>query len=48
MDNVVLASHLASVSTRAMKTAREASAHLVLKALRGERLENVVNGVGSV
>jgi D-3-phosphoglycerate dehydrogenase len=43
MHNVVLASHIASVSTRAMKTARETSARLVLKALRGERLENVVN-----
>jgi D-3-phosphoglycerate dehydrogenase len=46
MANVVVASHIASVSTRAMKTARETSAHLVLKALRGEKLENVVNGVG--
>jgi D-3-phosphoglycerate dehydrogenase len=45
MENVVVASHIASVSTRAMKTARETSALLVLKALRGEKLENVVNGV---
>ena len=45
MDNVVVASHIASVSPRAMKTARETSAHLVLKALRGDKVENVVNGV---
>jgi D-3-phosphoglycerate dehydrogenase len=45
MDNVVVASHIASVSTRAMKTARETSARLVLQALRGEKLVNVVNGV---
>jgi D-3-phosphoglycerate dehydrogenase len=45
IENVVVASHIASVSTRAMKTARETSALLVLKALRGEKLENVVNGV---
>jgi hypothetical protein len=45
MTNVVVASHIASVSTKAMKTARETSAILVLKALRGEKLDNVVNGV---
>ena len=47
MNNVVVASHIASVSTKAMKTARETSAILVLKALRGEKLDNVVNGVTS-
>jgi D-3-phosphoglycerate dehydrogenase len=45
MKNVVVASHIASVSARAMKTLRETSAQLILKALRGEKLENVVNGV---
>jgi D-3-phosphoglycerate dehydrogenase len=45
MDNVVVASHIASVSPRAMRVARETSAQLVLHALHGERLENVVNGV---
>jgi D-3-phosphoglycerate dehydrogenase len=45
MKNVVVASHIASVSARAMKTLRETSAQLILKALRGEELENVVNGV---
>jgi lactate dehydrogenase-like 2-hydroxyacid dehydrogenase len=42
---LVVASHIASASARAMKTAREPSAQLVLKALRGEKLENVVNGI---
>jgi D-3-phosphoglycerate dehydrogenase len=45
MKNVVVASHIASVSARAMKTLRETSAQLILKALRGEKLENVVNPV---
>jgi D-3-phosphoglycerate dehydrogenase len=45
MSNVVVASHLASVSARAMRVVRETSAQMVLKALRGERLENIVNGV---
>jgi D-3-phosphoglycerate dehydrogenase len=45
MPNVVVASHIASVSERAMRVLRETSAQLILKGLRGERLENVVNGV---
>ena len=45
MDKVVVASHIASVSARAMKMLRQTSAQLILKALRGEKLENVVNGV---
>jgi D-3-phosphoglycerate dehydrogenase len=45
MNNVVVASHLASVSARAMRVVRETSAQLVLKAIRGERLDNIVNGV---
>jgi D-3-phosphoglycerate dehydrogenase len=45
MDNVIVASHIASVSTRAMRVARETSAQLVLKALRGQKLDNVVNGI---
>src|SRR5262249_6144017 len=45
MENGVVASQIASVSARAMKILRESSAGLVLKAFRGEKLENVVNGV---
>jgi D-3-phosphoglycerate dehydrogenase len=47
MENVVVASHIASVSARAMRVLRDTSAQLVLKVLRGEKLENVVNGVRS-
>jgi hypothetical protein len=45
MSNVVVASHIASVSARAMRVVRETSAQLALRAIRGEPLENVVNGV---
>jgi D-3-phosphoglycerate dehydrogenase len=47
MDTVLVHSHIASVSPRAMRVARETSAQIVLKALRGEELPNVVNGVGT-
>lgn len=43
MPNVVLASHVASVSTRAVTALRDGAATTALKALRGEPLPNVVN-----
>jgi D-3-phosphoglycerate dehydrogenase len=45
MPNVVLASHIASVSAPAVKTLRETAARIALMAVRGEALPNVVNGV---
>jgi D-3-phosphoglycerate dehydrogenase len=45
MSNVVTASHIASASVRAVKKLRETAASLALKAIRGEPLPNVVNGV---
>ena len=45
MENVLVHSHIASASARAVHTLREAAAGLALKALRGEPLPNVVNGV---
>jgi D-3-phosphoglycerate dehydrogenase len=45
MDNVVVSSHIASASPRASRTLRETAANLVVRAMRGERLPNVVNGV---
>jgi phosphoglycerate dehydrogenase-like enzyme len=45
LDNVVLSGHIAAVSTRAMRVVREASARMALHAIRGEPLQNVVNGV---
>jgi D-3-phosphoglycerate dehydrogenase len=45
LDNVVLSGHIAAVSTRAMRVVREASAQMALRAIRGEPLQNVVNGV---
>lgn len=47
MDNVIVASHIASCSVRAVRQLRETAAHLAATALRGEPLPNVVNGVGS-
>ena len=47
MPNVVLASHVASVSPRAVRALREGAATTALKALRGERLPNVVNRVNA-
>jgi D-3-phosphoglycerate dehydrogenase len=43
--NVILAPHIASVSVRAVRTLRESTAQTALKALRGEPLVNIVNGV---
>lgn len=45
MPNVIAASHIASVSPKAVKTLRETAAKLAVMALRGETLPNVVNGV---
>ena len=45
LPNVILASHIASVSTPAVRTLRETAARIALAAIRGEALPNVVNGV---
>lgn len=45
LRNVILAPHIASASVRAVRTLRESATQTVLKALRGEPLPNVVNGV---
>ena len=52
MDNVIVSSHIASASPKASRTLRETAAHIVVAAMRGETLLNVVNqvtqeGVGS-
>jgi len=45
MDNVIVASHIASTSVPAVRKLRETVASLALQALRGEPLSNVVNRV---
>jgi D-3-phosphoglycerate dehydrogenase len=45
MDNVILTSHVAAVSEQAIRRLRETAAGIVAKAIRGERLPNVVNEV---
>jgi len=45
MPNVILAPHIASASPAAVKKLRETAASLALKAVRGEPLPNIVNGV---
>lgn len=45
LGNVILAAHIASVSTPAVKKLRETVAQLAVRAVRGEPLLNVVNGV---
>lgn len=45
MANVILAPHIASASPSAVRALRETAARLALKAVRGETLPNVVNGV---
>jgi len=47
MNNVIIASHIASCSVPAVRKLRETAANLAAMALRGERLPNVVNGVKS-
>ncbi len=46
MTNVIVASHVASCSGPAVRKLRETAANLAAMALRGERLSNIVNGVG--
>lgn len=45
MPNVIIAPHIASASPTSVKKLREAAAVLALKAVRGEPLPNIVNGV---
>jgi D-3-phosphoglycerate dehydrogenase len=46
MDNVIVASHIASCSVPAVRKLRETAANLAALAVRGESLPSVVNGVG--
>jgi D-3-phosphoglycerate dehydrogenase len=45
LPNVVAASHIASASSKAVHTLRTTAARIVVMALRGEPLPNIVNGV---
>lgn len=45
MSQVILAPHIASCSTPAVKKLRESAASIALAAIRGEALHSVVNGV---
>ena len=45
MDNVIVSPHVASVSVKAVRKLRESVAQTVARAIRGEPLLNVVNGV---
>jgi D-3-phosphoglycerate dehydrogenase len=45
MDNVLITAHIASASARAVGRLRETAAGIVARAVRGEPLPNVVNGV---
>jgi D-3-phosphoglycerate dehydrogenase len=45
LPNVIVASHIASASVKAVRTLRETAARIAGAALRGESLPNVVNGV---
>jgi D-3-phosphoglycerate dehydrogenase / 2-oxoglutarate reductase len=45
LPNVIVASHIASVSVPAVRKLRETAAQLALAALRGDDLPNIVNGV---
>lgn len=47
LPNVIVASHIASASPKAVRTLRETAAKLAAMALRNEPLPNVVNGVGT-
>jgi len=48
MDNVIISAHIASVSMKALRKLRESVAETVARAVRGEPLVNVVNGVQRV
>ena len=43
LPNVIVASHIASASPKAVRTLRETAARIAAMALRGEPLPNVVN-----
>lgn len=43
-DNVVISSHVASTSVKAVTRLRETAARIIAQAIRGEQLPNVVNG----
>lgn len=45
MDNVIVASHIASTSVKAMRQLRHSTANTVACAVRGEKVPNIVNGV---
>ncbi len=45
MENVLVSSHVASVSPKAVRTLRETAAQIAVAALRGEPLSNIVNNV---
>ncbi len=45
IDNVIVASHIASVSVPAVRKLRETAAGIALKAVNGEKLPNIVNGL---
>jgi D-3-phosphoglycerate dehydrogenase len=45
LTNVILSSHVASASERAVRACRETAANLASQALAGQPLKNVVNGV---
>ena len=46
MDNVLVTAHVASASVKAVRALRGAVAETVARAVRGETVPNVVNGVG--
>ncbi|MBY0523789.1 MAG: hypothetical protein K2R98_10350 [Gemmataceae bacterium] len=45
MENVIVSPHNASASVQAARKLRETVAHTVARAIRGEPLQNIVNGV---
>jgi D-3-phosphoglycerate dehydrogenase len=45
MPNVILSAHIASASPPAVRKLRQSAANIAVKAVRGEPLPNVVNGV---
>ena len=45
MSNVIITSHIAAISSAAIKNLREQTTGIAAKAARGEKLPNVVNGV---
>lgn len=45
MDNVIVSSHIASASPKAVRTLRETAAQIAVTGLLGKHLPNIVNGV---